>query len=179
MTHDAERLLAFDRRGREEWLIAHEPDVEADRPNWWRSMLWLSKQNATNPSGLPIERVLEWADLAAMTVGLMRDRQLISEQEFATELAWLSVGVAKRAGRVPPELSADLTARRCVAAIGRPLPGGDDPVADWRELPVEEIRELRRVKNLISPLRSLREQVNDPELRKQVDGWVGVFAKLP
>lgn len=177
MHQEVELLLSLDPRGREEWLVEHEP--EADRVNWWLAVLWLPKLNATYPSDLPVDRVLAWAELAVAVLGVMRDRGVIDEPEHAAELAWLSAGVAGRAGHPPAWLSPDAVAERCVNAIGRSITDVASAADRWRQLPVEDIRELRRVKQLVLPLRSLVSLITDRRLRDVVDRWVTLSDRLP
>jgi hypothetical protein len=51
--------------------------------------------------------------------------------------------------------------------------------ADWRTLPIADIRRLRKIKNMVTPLITFRHLIADAELSRRVSEWIELRDQLP
>ncbi|WP_433014881.1 hypothetical protein [Kribbella sp. CA-294648] len=93
-------------------------------------------------------------------------------------LAGLIAG-AGRALKEPAELRPDVAARRCLDVLGAQVVREELVIGQDRPLAVGEMRELRRVKNLLTPLRHLLPYLTEDRLVDEVGEWLTVYPQLP
>jgi hypothetical protein len=91
-------------------------------------------------------------------------------------------GLIAGAGRTlqePPELRPDVAARRCLEVLGAQVVREELVIGQDRPLSVGEMLELRRVKNLLTPLRRLLPYLKEEHLVDEVEKWLTVYPQLP
>lgn len=86
--------------------------------------------------------------------------------------------------RVRPNAAIDiLSVNHVVDLLFRELPmsaeEARDLSVDWRSLDIVQIRCLRRIRNLLSPVLSLRELPPGEQVDGRLDAWQAVFPLLP
>ncbi|MDT0265819.1 hypothetical protein RM844_05890 [Streptomyces sp. DSM 44915] len=151
--------------------------VEGD--DWWRlEAVRLVAQQRALAAGQPAEVRRRWAALALFanrrTAGDGATRALT--QEF-----WLRTWVIERLGPEPgqPDWEAEALADDTLAALTLTAADAAARADDWRALPLDEIRALRRHKNLTAHLATLVDQLEPGPRRDQLLPWVRVRGLLP
>jgi hypothetical protein len=174
-------LLSWDDATRREWLAANQPDSESDRTNWWLSLVQPLESRVTGVEEQDPAVVVEWARLSVIVLEAALESGALDAHEVANRVAWLSFAVCKVADRsaVPPSLDPDVVARRSLGLIDLFREDVVRMAAEWRARPLDDIRRLRAVKNLLRPLESFVDQLRDGELRSEVEQWLAIRAQLP
>jgi hypothetical protein len=162
------------------WLVGLQP-VDESRGNWWLGVALVATgevQAAALGGGVP-DRVTLAAAVAV--INLATEEGMVAPANRAVRLAGLAGLVAAAGGSsdLPSELLPDRAARCCLSLISEDLAGQGDSDVDWRSLPVEEMRELRATKNLLTPVLRLEPYLQDPDLANEVAGWTAVYPRLP
>ncbi|MEU6385697.1 hypothetical protein ABZ847_19310 [Streptomyces bauhiniae] len=158
---------------------------------------------------LPDDAVTSWQDWEALrdqAVGRMYD----DRQDVETRLRWAGVAIAAcgrrdvRSGFDPARTLADEAGIRAYAIrefgvvpgdairdaadlcrtvflhIGRSREEVAAEAVDWRALPREGMLRLRRVKNLLTPLRGIVDALRpDDPLRPELSAWLALIPELP
>ncbi|MEU4393036.1 hypothetical protein [Kribbella sp. NPDC023855] len=79
----------------------------------------------------------------------------------------------------PSDLCPDVAARRCLEVLAIEGVRYELVVGHEQPLTVEEMRELRRVKNLLTPLTHLLPYLKEDRLADEVGKWLTVYPQLP
>ena len=163
-----------------QWLRAAQPEVEA-AANWWLGVALIATeavQSAVTQGNIPAETSL---GVAVDAINIASEEGTVGQADRAVRLANLAGLVADAGQRLetPPELRPEVAARQCLDVLAR------REVAEWledgerRSLSLDEMRELRRVKNLVTPLGRLLPHLEDHRLVEEVTKWLSVYPQLP
>ena len=155
-------------------LLALRPPA-ADT-NWWLGVVQHVTLRATGPDTPDGER-RAWAELAVTVLETALETGGLDEREVATREAGLSLVLP--AGARPESLRPDRVVRRCLDLAG--LTPAEAAAASWspcaEDVPV--MRKLRRVRIVVVPALALSSQIQDDELRRELDEWQAVVPTLP
>jgi hypothetical protein len=145
------------------WLAKQQPAELARRPNWWLGIIQSLGTDMPDRLVAVIEQAVA--------------ESALSRQEAAIRLGHLANLTAPE--NRPPALNPDTAVRRCLSLIDLDPARASELSERWRQEPIETIRELRRIKNLLSPVRELTKQLSDPELATKAQHWLAVLPRLP
>lgn len=169
----------LDPDARRAWLVKHQPLGVAERPNWWLWVLETPKSHITRSADL--DTALRWFSVACEVLDTVEDLGLLSEWDHTLlERAYLVGSLIDRFGapQLPDWVGAPDLVRQVLARLGD-RHEAERMAVDWTERPLDDIRRLRRQRNLCRPLRWLRHAVTDPATLAIVDDWIATAAKLP
>ncbi|MEV5545520.1 hypothetical protein AB0L35_05165 [Streptomyces sp. NPDC052309] len=132
-------------------------------------------------SRLTVESRLRWVRLALLACRRRRETGAESARILADE-AHIRVYAIRSFGVVPGDEVQD-PVRLCEAVFAE-IAQDRDAVAvdtlDWRDLPPPEMLRLRRIKNLLTPLRGLTDVLAaDDPLRRELTEWLALVPELP
>ncbi|MFD4995064.1 hypothetical protein [Streptomyces buecherae] len=139
-------------------------------------------------SGMQDERLsaderIGWAAAGALVVDRMRDHSECADRRVAmASEARLRAYVITRFGREDDSSLRDLSLliRRVVDAVGAESWVVADSADGWQRMTRHEMLELRRIKNLVTPFKSILPLLSptDP-LRDKIKEWVDIIPLLP
>lgn len=168
----------FDLRNLMAVLLSHDPGVLSVEPEEWLALVELLTVRMTEEClglqahewkicGAAIERVFCSAEASGV----------ITRQEASIRKLNLSVALLKR---VPPDpeievLNPDAAINLLLRELPISIEDARDMASRWRELDIEQIRRLRLVKNLLSPILGSDQFLKDA----RVVAWVDVVLLLP
>jgi hypothetical protein len=163
-----------------EWLVSEQP-IDQSRSNWWLGWALVATgqiQSIVDQREAPDGATLA---LAVRVINLATHEGSVSPVNRAIRLANLA-GLIAESGRTidrPPELRPDLAARLCLDLVSEDIAEVAIAANEWKSLPLEKIRRLREVKNLVSPLLRLSSYLEDRELAEEIKEWEVVYFQLP
>ena len=163
-----------------EWMSTLSEDNGPRSVNWWLRTRWIAQLHAYDRT-LTAEVRREWADVAlSLTDHAERfagyDRW--SATADACNLRSLLIG---EIGSVPGDATWDQAAlvRSVLAAVTLMPAQAGELAARWQTLPIEQIRLLRRHKNLLAPLAPLVDQLPAGPDADRARAWLAVLPNLP
>ncbi|WP_309110747.1 hypothetical protein [Saccharothrix sp.] len=148
-----------------------------DRTNWWLGLVQSFNTRIYDTKRDPVERAV-WADISAGVLGIALDTGGLDEREVTLRLLTLCHHAAAL-GDPPARLDPDTLARRGLALIPLPREEAVRRAANWRDRPIEEIRNLRNAKNVTGALDRIAHHIRDPDLQHEVRAWAAVRDQLP
>lgn len=161
------------------WLIEQQP-ADDTRANWWLGWVLVAVgrvQEVLDSGGIPARATL---DLVVRVIDLATDQGAVSSADRVIRLANLAGLIAGvRGADVPSALEPDEAASRCLELIPIDVSEAEVLASDWHSLPIDRIRSLRRLRNLIDPMLRLEPQLRDRRVVLQVAEWRAVRASLP
>ncbi|BCB74775.1 hypothetical protein GCM10022251_79030 [Phytohabitans flavus] len=156
------------------WLHLHQPASGDERGFWWENVATRSLQALYQSQDESDPR--PWAMLVAATTDEAVDQGVLEPTDGAIRLANLAAFLIERGSDVfDPNVIAD----RCLSLITLPFEEVARKSGDWRSLPRAEIAELRKIKNLVSPLIPLGNWVTNATILEEVEQWRGLRELLP
>lgn len=160
-------------------LLAAQPSGE-QRTNWW---LGLVQRLETRVNNVALDSGVrwKWAELSVQVLEIAREAGALGDQEVANRLVYLSHAVAAVPGStVPlPALEPDIAARRSLANIRLSRAESLLMAQDWQGRPIDQIRALRAVKNVLHPLGYIVDRIADDDVGREVRNWLEIKDKLP
>lgn len=164
------------------WPIEHLQAFAADAHDWSQleSVRVVAQQNAYD-SSKPREVRRHWAELSLLANRRMlgdgaEGSARILEQEFMLR-TWVIEHLGpedENSNWSPEELGAD-----ALAALAMSPSDAATLATNWRELPIEQIRELRRHKNLTGHLKWLISHLRAGPTRDRLLPWIEERQLLP
>lgn len=129
----------------------------------------------------PREVRLEWAKLSLLANRRMRGQGPADSARQVVQAFMLRAWVIDHLGpdNEDPDWSPDRLAADTLHALALTPPAAADLAANWRELAVEQIRELRRHKNLTAHLELLTGHLQPSSTRDQLLCWASTRQLLP
>ncbi|MFI9811292.1 hypothetical protein [Saccharothrix variisporea] len=173
-----DQLLELSANELRAWLLAAQPGGE-QRANWW---LGLVQPLETRVNNVALDSGVRsrWAALSVQVLEIARAVGALSDQEVANRLVYLSHAVAAAPGStVPPALEPDIAARRSLANIRLSRAEALRMAKDWQDRPIDQIRTLRAVKNVLHPLVYLVDRITDDDVACEVRSWLEIKDNLP
>ncbi|MET7451505.1 hypothetical protein ABZT03_06330 [Streptomyces sp. NPDC005574] len=163
------------------WPVERLRSLTADAADWRLEVVRVIAQAHAYRAGQPLDERRQWAELSLLANQRMRvdgpaEQARVKAQEFA-----LRTWVIDRLGRDdenpywhPESLASDtldaltLTPSQATALAGH-----------WRDLPIEQIRALRRHKNLTAHLETLLAHLRSGPVQDQLLIWTRTRRLLP
>jgi hypothetical protein len=130
---------------------------------------------------LPDEERIRWGALAVEAARRKHSEGGVAEVESVAEEVLSRSYMIKNFGPGDADSvrdPADLLSR-AVAVIGREREEISRAADDWRRQPVGEIRSLRQVKNILTPLRAVLDHLDEGSVRQDLRAWLDLIPKLP
>lgn len=162
------------------WMSTLSEDNAPRSVNWWLGTRWIAQLHVYDRT-LTAEARREWAEVAlSLTDRAERyagyDRWSASADGFN-----LRSLVIRDLGSVPGDENWDRAAlvRSILAAMTLTPARAAQLAVRWQSLPVEQIRLLRRHKNLLAPLVPLVDQLPAGPDAERVHAWLLVLPHLP
>ncbi|SEP38666.1 hypothetical protein [Amycolatopsis saalfeldensis] len=171
---ELDALRFEDPAARRTGLLALRPPA-ADT-NWWLGVVQHVTLRATGP-GTPDGERRAWAELAVAALETALETGGLDGREVATREAGLSLALP--AGVRPEGLRPDRVARRCLDLAGMTPAEAAGTRWSLRAEDVPVMRRLRRVRIMVAPALALSSQLEDEELRRELDEWETVVPTLP
>ncbi len=153
---------------------------DAIDPQWWESLrsLAVSRYQA---AGRPDEERLRWGDVAIRAIHAKArtsaDDLLPPLAEEVRVIEFLLTQV--ESDSVRSRYSPDALALRARDVLGDSPDALMRQAENWRSAPIESIRYLRKVKNLLSALRPVSVHISDPVLRTWATETTSIIPNLP
>lgn len=163
-----------------QWLGSAQPAGEA-AANWWLAVALIATervQSAVTQGNMPDGITL---GTAVQAINIATDDGTVGRADRAVRLANLA-GLIAAAGQdleEPRELRPDGAARECLEVLAAQGVREELVAGEGRPLSVERMRELRRVKNLVTPLGRLLPYLKDALLVDEATKWLTVHPQLP
>ncbi|MFI5671399.1 hypothetical protein [Streptomyces sp. NPDC051704] len=176
---DIRHLVELGEDARRVWLLTYQPADPDDRFYWWETLVEVSLDRVRS-STLPTSMRRKYSLLAAQSTREAVKLQVTPSWKGSMRLAFLVSEYGRYPGSdVQEVLRPDQVAEDAFQAIGK-SPEEVAKVADnWPSRPIDEIVELRRVKNIVHALSAMRSHVLDPKLRATISRWLDICEKLP
>jgi hypothetical protein len=160
------------------WLDHRQP-APADRVNWWLYLLLVIDGKLHRHPG----RSLEWMRLRHWLVEEARRRGVFNAAEAAEKQAYFLLAM-RRAGAEGPAAAllppADVVVRDCLAAI--PVSLDDvatlDESGDLYRLDIEQMRQSRRARILVTAAAYHLDQLHDQDLADRLRAWLALHPHL-
>lgn len=182
MPPDVDEMLAMLEGEVLQHLRDRQPSEAASRSSWWEQVATSLLANVYD-TNIAIDTRTRCARLAgAVVVDLPSDDRVLgamaSKVRLAHLVAYMShdpqlrnhlAGVADVEELVTEILEAITAEPARVMQISR----------NWQSLPVSEIRELRRIKNLLRPCMELAGEIRSASLTSRLSEWSEIPAMLP
>ncbi|MFI5620505.1 hypothetical protein [Streptomyces sp. NPDC051567] len=172
-------LAAMGEEVRRGWLFTHQPANPDDRFYWWDTLMEVSLARVRSSAPLtPTQR--EYSLLAAQATKEAIELQVIPPWKGYMRLAFLVSEYGRHPGSdVQEVLHPDKVAANTLRLIGKPYEEIVEAAESWPSRPIDEIAELRMVKNIVHVLGVIAPHVLDPGLRKAISRWLDACEKLP
>jgi hypothetical protein len=135
-------------------------------------------QSAVLEGNIPDEATLT---VAVQAINVATEVGSVGRADRAARLANLARLIAD-AGRTiggPREFRPEVAAQQCLDLLPAPDARDELTIGDWRKLPVEKIRGLRRVNDQLTPLLGLSPYIGDARLSEDIAQWMAVYPQLP
>lgn len=171
---ELDALRFADPAARRTGLLALRPPAAGT--NWWLGVIQHVTLRATGP-GTPEGERRAWAELAVAALETALETGGLDGREVAAREAGLSLALP--GGDRPESLRPDRVARRCLDLAG--ITPAEAAATRWslRAEDVPVMRKLRRVRITVVPALALSSQIEDEELRRELDEWQAVVPTLP
>lgn len=163
-----------------QWLGSEQPEGE-DAANWWLAVALIATES--------IQSVVVRGDMPDVTalgtaveaINTATEIGTVGQADRAVRLANLAGLIAgtRQTLKEPPELRPDVAARRCLDVLAAQVVREELVLGQDRLLTVAEMRELRRVKNLLTPVKRLLPYLKDDRLVDDVRKWLALYPQLP
>jgi hypothetical protein len=172
LTWDSRRILA--------WIATVDSDPSDGSRYWWWNIRHLAQRLLYDQSR-PADERRQWA-LVGIAVSQCAERfGLQRPHDAAIDRSYVRVNVIRGVGPEhdggpwdPLAVTADVLDSMTMSPVD-----ASSLSDDWRSLPVEDIRGLRRLKNRLGPVALIVDFLPAGDLRNQAERWLAVRDALP
>lgn len=176
---DIRHLVELGEEARRCWLLTCQPADPDDRFYWWETLVEVS-QDRVRSSTLSTSMRRKYSLLAAQATREAVKLRVTPSWKGCMRLAFLVSEYGRYPGSdVQEVLHPDQVAEDALRVIGRSPEEVLRVADDWPSRPIDEIAELRRVKNIVHALSAMRSHVLDPKLRAIISRWLDICERLP
>ncbi|MFJ1973318.1 hypothetical protein ACIO93_32150 [Streptomyces sp. NPDC087903] len=175
-------LALLDLRSLTEALAMHQPTIPELGPGQWLGVVELLTMRMTDECGdLLADSWVTCSAAFAYTLEAAMASGSIDRRESVIRRLNLAAALLRQ---IPPNAEVDiLNPDRLIDLLFQELPMSAEQArglaADWRTLTIAQIRDLRAIKNLVSPALSLAGLVCGDEFDGRLKAWRVVFPSLP
>ncbi|MGP3922655.1 hypothetical protein [Streptomyces sp. 8N616] len=176
---DGEELLRIPLAELEQFIAAH-PSHPLSLQSWeaLRDKSVGNMQNAALPKGTR----LRWAQIAVTAVHRKHDAGQVDQRASVAEEARIRAYTIREFGRVDDGTLRDLPLLfgQVIQAVGLSREEVFLSAATWQDSGPSEMLTLRRIKNLLTPLKDVEPYVEaDEPMKAQLKPWLTLISQLP
>jgi hypothetical protein len=175
-------LTSLSLRQLSELLAAHTPDPALLGPNEWLGVVQLLTQRLTKQPDLLTQEdwarstaALDYVFHAAITSGAIDNNEVVIRRINLSAALLQVVSPSVEIDILNPDATIELLLRKIPMSVdeARRL------VVNWRSLEIAKIRQLRLIKNLLSPALLIKRTLPEHKFDTQLTAWESIFPSLP
>jgi len=161
--------------------LAEMQPAQQERDNWWRGVIESATRMAVSSEKISMQDRQAWVQLALTALDCAHDMNAVNKLEVAIQRANLSAALSRYGDPIEfnDSLKPDDVAQNCLACIDLSYEEAASKTVDWRAQNIEVIRSLRKIKNLVTPLVSLADKIEDEPTRLETQRWINLLPVLP
>lgn len=162
------------------WAQAYAGEAPAMDQNWWLRVRVIAQSQAYDDT-LPDDLRRRWAQAFMSVVDCMQRSLGAASRAVPDDRFMMRAALIGQLGELPGDPTWEIAAlvQDVLGTVTIDIARALEMAGRWRSLPLDQIRMLRQLKNALTPLQSMVDQMPDDEHSSVVVGWLEVRRLLP